>query len=115
MQLNQRIISQMPLSEIWNEHRIVSTKMIRSLSADDITNMLRVGEVSFVVANIGDKPKWIPLEECFEFWKSEVKMRVANPEAEGFYLENFPEEYCYIAEEWEAEENKPLILLKMSH
>ena len=115
MELNQRIVSQMPLHELWNEHRIVSTKKIRDLSADDIADMLRLGKVRFVVANIGEHLKWIPLDECYRFWKSEVKMRVVNPEAEGFYLEDFPEEYCYIAEEWEADEGERIILLIVTH
>ena len=115
MELNQRIVSQMPQNELWNDHRIVSTKKIRSLSADDIADILRLGKARFVVANIGEHLKWIPFEESYGFWKSEVKMRVVNPEENRFYLEDFPEEYCYIAEEWEADEGERIILLMMSH
>jgi len=115
MELNQRIVLQMPLHELWSNCRVASTKKIRSLSADDITDILRLGKTRFVIAKIGEYLKWTPLDESYGFWKSEVKMRVVNPEAEGFYLEHFPEDYCYIAEEWEADEGERIILLMMSH
>ncbi|MBA3241712.1 MAG: hypothetical protein H0T60_10850, partial [Acidobacteria bacterium] len=92
MRFDQRIVSQMPLNELWNEYGIVSAKGLRELNASDIAKLLRAGKVRFVVADVGSQLKWIPLDECYGFWKSEVKKHLADPAAEN-YRESFPDEY----------------------
>ena len=114
MRFDQRIVSQMPLHELWNEHGVVSAKELRELSASDMAALLRSGKVRFVVADVGSQLKWIPPDECYGFWKSEVKNHLADPAAEN-YLENFPDEYCYFASEWESKVDEPIVLLMMSH
>lgn len=39
---------------------------------------------------------WIPKNETLDFWRDEVSIRVVPLEAEDFYLEDFPDEYCYL-------------------
>lgn len=114
MRFNQRVVSQTPLRELWNDCGVVSAKEVQELNATDIAELLRGGEVQFVVANVGSPLKWIPLDECYSFWKSEVKSHLADRAAEN-YLENFPDEYCYFASEWKAEDGKRIVLLLMSH
>lgn len=114
MRFDQRIVSQMPLRELWDERGVVSVKELRQLNASDIAELLRAGAVHFVVADVGSTLKWIPLEGCYRFWKSEVKDHLADPAAAN-YLENFPGEYCYFASEWESGGGEPIVLLTMSH
>lgn len=114
MRFDQRVVTQTPLRELWNDRGIVSEKELRQLNAADIAGMLRAGGVRFVLANVGSPLKWLPVDECYGFWKSEVKSRLADPAANN-YLGDFSGEYCYFASEWEADGGEPVVLLVMSH
>jgi hypothetical protein len=109
-----RYVSKMPLAELWNDRGVVAATKVQDLDAPDIVSLLRAGKVRFVVADVGHHLLWIPLEDCYEFWKSEVKTHLAQPEAD-IYLEDFPGEYCYLASQWQAEEGEPIVLLMKSH
>ena len=109
-----RYVTQMPLCEIWNESGVVPAQKVRELSSSEVVAMLRAGKVRFVVADLGQHLQWIPADDCYEFWKSEVKLRLAPPEAK-IYLEDFPGEYCYFASEWKADADEPIVLLMKSH
>jgi len=114
MRFDQRIVSQTPLHELWNERGVVSEKELRELSASDIAELLRMGRAQFVVANVGSSLRWIPADECYGFWKSEVKNHLSDPSAK-INPGDFPDKYCYFASEWESGDGKPIILLVMSH
>jgi hypothetical protein len=114
MRFDQRIVSQTPLHKLWNDRGVVSEKELRELNAADIAELLRVGKVQFVVANVGSPLNWVLVDECYRFWKSEVKNHLADAAANN-YLEDFPGEYCYFASEWEAKGGEPIVLLVMSH
>ncbi len=114
MRFDQRIVSRTPLHGLWNDRGVVSEKELRELNAADIAGLLRVGKVRFVVANVGSPLKWVPVDECYSFWKSEVKNHLADPAAKN-YPEALPDEYCYFASEWEAKGGEPVVLLVMSH
>ena len=114
MRFDQRIVSQTPLHELWNDRGVVSEKELRELNAADIAGLLRVGKVQFVVANVGSSLKWVPVDECYSFWKSEVRNHLDDPAANN-YPEDFPNEYCYFASEWEAQGGGPIVLFVVSH
>ncbi|HZH31970.1 MAG TPA: hypothetical protein VEY11_14485 [Pyrinomonadaceae bacterium] len=114
MRFDQRTVSQMPLRELWNERGVVSAKELRELNASDIAELLRAGKVHFVVADVGSPLRWIHIDECHGFWKSEVKNHLANPVADN-HPENFPDEYCYFASEWKPGIGAPIVLLAKSH
>ncbi len=109
-----RHVSQMPLTELWNTTGVVAAEKVRELGLSEIVSMLRTGKVRFVVADIGHHLQWVPSEHSYEFWKSEVKMHLAPPDASA-YLEDFPDEYCYFASEWKADGGEPIVLLAKSH
>jgi hypothetical protein len=114
MRFDQRIVVQTPLNELWNERGVVNGQELRELNAADIAEMLRAGEVHFVVADVGRPLKWVPAEDCYSFWKSEVKGHIADPAAKK-YLGDFSDEYCYFATEWKPGDGGPIILLTMHH
>jgi hypothetical protein len=109
-----RHVSQMPLVELWNERGVIAAEKVRELGSSEIVSMLRTGKVRLVVADIGHHLQWVSAERCYEFWKSEVKMRVAQPDA-NIFLEDFPGEYCYFASEWKPEVGEPIVLLAKCH
>jgi len=48
-----RIVTQMPLHELWNDHGVVRADMVRELSSSDIIELLREGSVRFVITDVG--------------------------------------------------------------
>jgi len=66
------------------------------------------------VASCGDKLKWVDLNECYDFWKSEAQNHVAD-DLNHINYESFPGQYAYIASEWTGEIESPIILLEKVH
>lgn len=114
MRFDQRIVSRTPLHELWNDCGIVSTSELRDLNAPDVAELLRAGKVRFVVADVGSPLRWIPADECYAYWKTEVKSHLADRGAKS-YLEDFPGEYFYYASEWEPGAGEPIVLLMRMH
>ena len=111
---DQKIVSRMPVEELWAGRRLVSTNRVRDLEASDIVGLLRSDVVRFVVADIGKPFAWIPNDERYAFWKGEVKAHLAPPEAKAA-LGDFPDEYCYFASEWKSVDGDTIILLSKAH
>ena len=109
----QRVVTRLPLAELWGDAGPVAADRRRGLSAADIRGLLRAGPVRFVVANVGAPLRWVPAAECFRFWKAEVRSRVAGPD--GARLEDFPGGYCYFASEWAPAEGPPVVVLAVAH
>jgi hypothetical protein len=109
----QRIVTVTPLGELWTDAGSLRAQRVRPLTLDEVRNLLRQGPLRLAVADCGKPLRWIDRSDCFEFWKEEVKPRVASSEA--FFLEDYPGEYCYAASEWTVESGESLILLEMYH
>ena len=118
MKLKNKILTEIPVKQLWNDNEIIYASRERYLTVEDIKDMLMNYPVEFVVANVGSKLKWIPYTKCYEFWKSEVKSHIVNnPEdkKKGFDIDNFSGNYAYIASEWSGEIETPIILLEKYH
>lgn len=104
----------LPLRELWRDDGFTTTSRGRSLTKDDIADLLRASCVQFVVAEVGAPPRWIQLSDCHQFWKEEVKPHLAtDPRA---VLDEFPGSYCYFASEWDnAIGAAPIVVLEKSH
>jgi len=58
---------------------------------------------------------WVPLENCYEFWKTEVRTHLAALDC-GASLEDFSKGYCYFASEWKSEAaSGPVVVLEKHH
>jgi hypothetical protein len=101
-------IARTPLSELWSDEGELEATRVRDLESADIRAMLRQGPVRFMVAFVGDKPNWIPVADCYRFWKSEVRDHVWD---DGRQPYEFPGRYAYGAEEWAADDGPPIIVL----
>src|SRR5678815_719767 len=99
MRFGQRVVTHTPMKELWNEHGVVSGERLGEVNGRYIEELLRASKVRFVIADVGVSLEWIPSHECQQFWKSEVKNHLADPEVEN-HLENFADEYFYFASEW---------------
>ncbi|MES2792805.1 MAG: hypothetical protein V4719_24540 [Planctomycetota bacterium] len=112
-----RIVTRLPLTELWDENGTISAVKIRMLGVNDVAAKLRESKIQFVVADGGHSIVWTPLGECNDFWKKEVKSRIVEPTeaVKGFFIESFPGAYCYIAFEWFVVGMPPVILLEKHH
>jgi hypothetical protein len=115
MRPDQRIVVSFPLSELWDERGPVAATRGRRLGRVEIAALLTSGPIQFVVANGAAPLQWISIDDRFTFWKDEVKPRVVPADAEGFYLEDYPGEYCYLATEWTRSIAGPAVVLLECH
>src|ERR1700722_2540644 len=111
---SQRIITELPLRELWDDSGPVPAAWVRDLSVLQLREMLARGPVRFVVADVGTKPRWFPEAACFDFWKSEVQPHLAELD-HRIHLEQFPGGFCYFASEWAVVGGKPVVVLQRGH
>ena len=114
MNATLKVVTQLPLTELWHDDGFTTTSRARWLTADDITTLLRAGRVHFVVADVGLSARWIPLGECYDFWKREAQPHLAAPESHAS-LDDFPDGYCYFASEWSSRDGAPVIVCERHH
>jgi hypothetical protein len=114
MRADQRIVTRLPLEELWSGSGLMSTIKVRDLNAEQIRELLRSAEVRLVVADVGVPLRWIPNNETYDFWKQECRHRLADPDSRAG-LEDFPGEYCYFASEWKSDEGEKIIVLSKMH
>ena len=113
MDAHLRVVTQLPLRELWRHDEFSTTTRGKSLTFDDVREFLASGTVQFVVADVGVAPRWIPACECFDFWKNEVKPHLASGAKAA--LNEFPGGYCYFASQWEEGPTAPIVLLEKHH
>ena len=63
-----RIVTQIPLNELWTPSQVLETNRIRLIRKNDLIGILRQTPVEFVVANIGYSLNWVPIDQCYPFW-----------------------------------------------
>lgn len=114
MHPSQRIVVGIPMPELWDERGPVFAVRGSDLSLETLCELLRQGPVRFVVADVGCPLRWFAAEECFAFWKSEVRSRLAALGASAD-LGSFPGGYCYFLSEWLPSEGTPIVLLERMH
>jgi hypothetical protein len=114
MPRSKRIVSQLPLTTLWTDEEDLNVVREKYLDKEAIRELLKQTLVQFVVADGGSQLRWITPDKCYEFWKTEVQQHVTdNPHK--FYLDNFPDNYAYIASQWTSKNKQPIILLEKSH
>jgi hypothetical protein len=109
-----RIVTKLPLEELWNTEGSLRSARVRPLAVAEIRALLSTQQVRFVVANAGMKLRWVDLEDRFEFWKREARARIAD--SLPFLPEDFPDGIAYRASLWQVEgEPAAVVLLEGYH
>jgi hypothetical protein len=108
-----RIVSQLPLNELWDDNGRVEAERVGPVGAERIKQLLRTGEASFVVADIGYALRWVSMQSAAAFWKGEAKDHLAD--GESIYLGDFPGGYAYSATEWRCARGGTVFLLEAHH
>ena len=113
-EMRERIVTRIPLEFIWTDEEQIDASRERYLTVTDLTEMLKVGPVEFIVADVGAPLKRISVHKCYEFWKSEVKRHLLSPH-DKVDRSKLPDEYGYFASEWSGQINVPIVLLEKIH
>lgn len=113
MKSGRRVVTQMPLGELWTDHHVLDSKRTRYLQQQEIRALLQAGPVQFVIADVGNKLDWIEEDQAYSFWKNEAKAHI-NSEQQGD-LDGYPGEYFYFASEWLDAMGARIILLEKYH
>ena len=112
---SQSIVTRLPLEQLWRDDGFTSSSRGEPLGLEGITALLRIGAVSFVVVDVGLAPRWIPLKECFDFWKRDGRSNLVQPHAKVL-LDKFLSGHFYRAYRWTAEnQSEPIIVLEKYH
>ena len=115
MDVSLKVVTRLPLQELWQDNGFTTTARSRSLTREDINSLLRIGPVQFVVADVGTPLRWIELGDCYEFWKAEAKPHLATVGSSAT-LKDFPEMYCYFASLWDSGDTVgPIVALEKHH
>jgi hypothetical protein len=111
---DKRIVTHIPLTELWREDETVVARREGFLSPGEVRDLLRVGRVRFVVAEVGRPLRWISPADAFAFWRSDASRRLADPT--GFSLDEFPNAMAYLASRWEERASAdPIVVLETHH
>jgi len=114
MNNTEKIVTKIPLDNLWNDNEEIYASREKYLTEEGIKEIFKKSPVEFVIANVGDKLKWISYEKSFAFFKSKLKNRIAN-DINNIHLEDYEGNYVYVASEWSGEIEAPIILLEKMH
>ena len=113
MDFAQRIVTCLPLAELWNSEGLLDVRPDERVGAAEI-ELLLGGDASFVVADVGKPLRWISVVDR-SFWKTEVKSRLVARDADRFSLDDYPDSYCYVATTWTGASPVQIIVLEIHH
>jgi hypothetical protein len=114
MDLADRVVTQMPLTELWSGEGVLDACPAETVGEADIERLLRDGS-TFVVVDVGRPLKWTSEADRFAFWKAEVKCHLVSPDMDFFRLDDYADGYCYTATVWRGTSPAPVIVLEMHH
>ena len=114
MNFSDKIVTTIPLESVWTAQEELPAKRITYLTSEDITQLLKTSVLQFVVADAGDKLKWVDPNRCFDFWKNEAKQHIAD-NVNQIDLNGFADNYAYVASQWTTQDDIPIILLEKFH
>ena len=113
-QIREKIVTTIPLESIWTDEENVEASRERYLTPNELTEMLKIQPVEFIVADLGAPLKRIPVEKCCEFWESDVRRHLLSPHRK-VDRSRLRDEYGYLASEWSGAIGVPIVLLEKIH
>jgi len=113
MHTDKRLVTGLPLESLWNEDGLLDASKRRELTAENIRALLRLGAISFVVADCGLPLVWTAPVDCYDFWKGEVQPHLYD-EAKP-HLDDYPDGYFYFAREWQVGASQSVVVLEKHH
>jgi hypothetical protein len=84
------------------------------LDADGVRALLRAGALG-VIANVGERLRWLSGAELADWWKDEASSRLVDPGLQTWLLESFPDERCWRASEWTLDDGTTAVSFEECH
>lgn len=112
--LADRLVDYLPMRQLWTTAEILHGSRLTYASAAEVAELLRVGTVFFMVADVGHPLHWIEEAQRFDFWKNEGWPHLADS-VESIKSETFPDGFAYIASIWSGTDTAPIVLLEKYH
>jgi hypothetical protein len=113
-EIRERIVTTIPLEFIWTDDEQLEASRERNLTPADLTELLKVHPVEFIVAEPGAPLKRISVDKCYGFWEREVKPHLLNSHGK-VDPSRLRDEYGYLASEWLGRIEVPIVLLEKIH
>ncbi len=111
-----RVVTRLPLSELFDKAGPVSARRLHQLDERGVRDRLRDPSTRFVVARGSEPLVWLNSgEETFGFWKTEVRPRLWPPEQFGVFLEELPGERAWVASLWALEGHASVVVFEEHH
>jgi hypothetical protein len=117
MHTKDRLVTEIPLAELWGAQGAIVAERGRALGREDVRRLVQAEAVRFVVADLGRPLRWVPVAERYVFWKGEVLPHLVNEPERPFDIYHYPQGYAYIATEWRGADpfDTAIILLERHH
>lgn len=104
-------ITRLPLSQLGTPN--CSAVRTGEVGREAIRELLRAGQVRFVVADVGHQLDWVPEADCCDFWRREVQTHLVEPD-EPVDLDGRADGYVYFASQWDDGAG-PIVVLEKAH
>ena len=114
MKLEQRIVTKIPLEELWTDSAILSHKRQEYLTEPQALDLILASKTPIVIADLGVKLSWIPSNDTLSAFKKLIKGHIVN-DPDRIILEEYEGEWCYLASEWVNAEGEKILLLERLH
>jgi hypothetical protein len=109
-----RLVSRMPVEELWSMAGSTRHLRLRSLTTDDVEPLLKAfPDLRLVEARIGEELRWYPHGD-YGFWYHRAQLHAAEPDNRRS-LDEFPDSMCYFVSEWVEAESQDRVLLFEQH
>ena len=112
MELTQKVVLVIPLNELWTDESYLSIHRGKHLNSKDISDLLLQQKIQFVIADVGHKLQWQPLDNCYELYKA-IKSQIIDDFAR-IDLSHFKNDSGFSATLWDGEKH-PIVLLEKYH
>lgn len=112
MDIPHKLVTELPLKEMWSVDGPIQATREKYITKDELNDLLIISPVEFVIANIGEDLKWVPVRKCYEIWNAILKDNVAQ-DIDSLDLDSFPNGFAYVASKWSGETS--VILLERHH
>lgn len=113
MYFKQKKVGRIPLSNLWNEQGELNAARIRYLGFDDFEQLAFHKHSALVVAELGMPLSWFDSTYLTANYM-QLKTNIAL-DPEGFYLNEYPDHFVWLASEWMLNEDQSIILLEKYH
>jgi hypothetical protein len=114
MKQTERIVTRIPLDELWTVSAILEYKRLDYLTERQVKELVLKGAIAIAEASCGLKLSWILPDNAFKYFKSQIKGRVVH-DPDRIILDDYEDKWCYLASLWVDAKSQKVILLETYH